>query len=226
MKNKEFVLQSSENIDCKPSNFLLLVSTVVFKITPGEEFKKNNLLAEVVHHTVTWLLSILILFFSRFFFLRTHKSQMSQRPGAQNCPRWPAKFTSNPEARNYFPRPGIFKRNMQIFFIAWVFLRFLLKAKLIRPVAGQGSLPEMCFSFLKRFRILYPFIPNMIQINQRFCNNWHCKDLTQKNSKSVTLILRSCIGIGMVLHKILDKALSSRHKWIKSIEGFAKKLKL
>ena len=35
----------------------------------------------------------------------------------------------------------------------------------------------------------------------------------------------SCIGIGMVLHKILDKALSSRHNWIKSIEGFAKKKK-
>ena len=32
--------------------------------------------------------------------------------------------------------------------------------------------------------------------------------------------------MGMVLRKILDKALSSRHKWIKSIEGFAKKLKL
>ena len=31
--------------------------------------------------------------------------------------------------------------------------------------------------------------------------------------------------MGMVLHKILDKALSSRHKWIKSIEGFKKKLK-
>ena len=29
--------------------------------------------------------------------------------------------------------------------------------------------------------------------------------------------------MGMVLHKILDKALLSRHKWIKSIEGFAKK---
>ena len=63
----------------------------------------------------------------------------------------------------------------------------------------------------------------MTQINQRLCNNWHCKDLTQKNSKSVTLILRSCTGIGMVLHKILDKALSSHHNWIKSIVGFAKK---
>ena len=92
----------------------------------------------------------------------------------------------------------------------------------IRPVAGQGSLPEMRFSFLKHFRILYPFISNTIQINQRLCNNWHCKDLKQKNSKSVTLILRSCTGIGMVLHKILDKALSSRHNLIKSIEGFAK----
>ena len=28
--------------------------------------------------------------------------------------------------------------------------------------------------------------------------------------------------MGMVLHKILDKALSSHHKWIKSIEGFMK----
>ena len=63
----------------------------------------------------------------------------------------------------------------------------------------------------------------MIQINQRFCNNWHCEDLTHKKSKSVTLILRSCTGIGMVLHKILDKALSPRHKWIKSTEGFATK---
>ena len=93
----------------------------------------------------------------------------------------------------------------------------------IRPVPGQGSSPEAHFSFLKHFRILYPFIPNTIQINQRLCNNWHCKDLTQKNSKSVTLILRSCTGIGMVLHKILDKALASCHNWIKSIEGFAKK---
>ena len=42
---------------------------------------------------------------------------------------------------------------------------------------------------------------------------------------SVTLILRSRTGIGMVLHKSLDKALSSRHNWIKSIEGFAKKKK-
>ena len=39
----------------------------------------------------------------------------------------------------------------------------------------------------------------------------------------VTVILRSCNGIGMVLHKLLDKALSSRHNWIKSIEGFGKK---
>ena len=96
---------------------------------------------------------------------------------------------------------------------------------IIRPVAGQGSSPEMRFSFLKHFRILYPFIPNTIQINQRLCNNWHCKDLTQKNSKPVTLILRSCTGIWMVLHKVLDKALSSSHNWIKSIEGFAKKKK-
>ena len=93
----------------------------------------------------------------------------------------------------------------------------------IRPVARQGSLPETRFYFLKHFRILYPFIPNTIQSNQRLCDNWHCKDLTQKNSKSVTLILMSCTGIGMVLHKILDKALSSRHNWIKSTEGFAKK---
>ena len=41
----------------------------------------------------------------------------------------------------------------------------------IRPVAGQASSPEMRFSFLKYFRILYPFIPNTIQINQRPCNN-------------------------------------------------------
>ena len=39
----------------------------------------------------------------------------------------------------------------------------------------------------------------------------------------MTLILRSCTWIGMVLHKILDKALSSHNNWIKSIEGFAKK---
>ena len=32
--------------------------------------------------------------------------------------------------------------------------------------------------------------------------------------------------MGMVLHKMLDKALSSLHKWKKSIEGFAKKMKL
>ena len=30
----------------------------------------------------------------------------------------------------------------------------------------------------------------------------------------------------MVLHKILDKALSSRHNWLKSIEGFAKKTEI
>ena len=83
----------------------------------------------------------------------------------------------------------------------------------IRPVAGQGSSPETRFPFLKHFRILYPFIPDTIQISKRLYNKCHCKDLTQKNSKSVTLILRSStgIGIGMVLHKILDKALSSRH---------------
>ena len=47
-----------------------------------------------------------------------------------------------------------------------------------------------------------------------------------KIQKSVTLTLRPCTGMGMLLHKILDKALSSHYKWIKSIEGFAKKLKL
>ena len=41
----------------------------------------------------------------------------------------------------------------------------------IKPVAGQGSSPETRFSFLKHFRIFYPFIPNTIQINQRLCNN-------------------------------------------------------
>ena len=65
-----------------------------------------------------------------------------------------------------------------------------------------------------------------IQINQRLCNNWHCKDLTQKNSKSVTLILRSCTEIGMVQQKSLDKALLSCHNWIKSTEGFAKKTEI
>ena len=102
-------------------------------------------------------------------------------------------------------------------------ISFINRWTSIRPVARQDSSPEMRFSFLKHFRILYPFLPNTIQINQRLCNNWQCKDITQKNSKSVTLILRSCTGIGMVLHKILDKALSSCHNWIKSIEGFAKK---
>ena len=76
----------------------------------------------------------------------------------------------------------------------------LLPASIIRPVAEQGSSPEMHCSFLKHFRILYPFIPNTVQINQRLCNNWHCKDLTKK--KSVSLILRSCTGLGMVLHKM------------------------
>ena len=42
---------------------------------------------------------------------------------------------------------------------------------IIRPVTGQGSSPETRFTFLKHFRILYPFIPNTIQINQRLCNN-------------------------------------------------------
>ena len=110
----------------------------------------------------------------------------------------------------------------------FVVLRLLLHQLkiIIRPVARQGSLPETRFSFLKHFRILYPFIPNTIQINQRLCNNWHCKDLTQKNSQSLSLILRSCTGIGMVLNKILDKALSSCHNWIKSIEVFAKETEI
>ena len=30
--------------------------------------------------------------------------------------------------------------------------------------------------------------------------------------------------MGVVLRKILDKALSSRHKWIKSINGFKKQV--
>ena len=71
---------------------------------------------------------------------------------------------------------------------------------LIRPVAGQGSSPETRCPFLKHFRILYPFILNTIQINQRLCNNWPCKDLTKK--KSVSLILRWCTGIGTVLRKM------------------------
>ena len=33
---------------------------------------------------------------------------------------------------------------------------------LIRPVARQGSSPETRFSFLKHFRIIYPFISNTI----------------------------------------------------------------
>ena len=36
-------------------------------------------------------------------------------------------------------------------------------------------------------------------------NRFYDRDL---DLKSVTLILRSCTGIGMILHKILDKALS------------------
>ena len=32
--------------------------------------------------------------------------------------------------------------------------------------------------------------------------------------------------MGMVVRKILDKALTSHHKWIKSIEGFAKKAEI
>ena len=35
-----------------------------------------------------------------------------------------------------------------------------------------------------------------------------------------------CHVLGWGLRKILDKAVSSRHKWIKSVEGLAKKLKL
>ena len=96
----------------------------------------------------------------------------------------------------------------------------------IRPVAGQESSSAIALFLSEAFRILYQFVPNMIQINQRLCKNWHCKDLTQKYSKSVTLTLRPCTGMGMVLRKILDKDLSSCHKWIKSIKGFAKKLKL
>ena len=49
--------------------------------------------------------------------------------------------------------------------------------------------------------------------------------INTKKSKSVTLTLRPCNGMGMVLCEMLDKVLSSRHKWIKSSEGFAKKLK-
>ena len=40
----------------------------------------------------------------------------------------------------------------------------------IRPVAGQES-SQLRFSFMKHFRTLYLFIPNMIQINQRLCRN-------------------------------------------------------
>ena len=98
-----------------------------------------------------------------------------------------------------------------------------LPASIIRPVTRQGSLPEMRFSFLKHFRILYSIIPNTIHINQRLCNNWNCKDLTQNNSKSVTLILRSCTGIWMVLHKILDKTLSSCHNWLNPLKALQKK---
>ena len=32
--------------------------------------------------------------------------------------------------------------------------------------------------------------------------------------------------MGMILHKLLDNALSSRHKWMKSIGGFAKKTEI
>ena len=59
---------------------------------------------------------------------------------------------------------------------------------LIRPVAGQGSSPETRFSFLKHFRFLYPFTPNTIQINQRLCNNWHCKDFLFYNLFIIQLI--------------------------------------
>ena len=33
-----------------------------------------------------------------------------EQPGARKCPGWPGKITSSPEARNYFPKPGIIQQ--------------------------------------------------------------------------------------------------------------------
>ena len=52
-----------------------------------------------------------------------------------------------------------------------------------------------------------------------FGNNEVLKTLMQ-SSKSMTLTLRSCMGVGMVLYKILDQYLSSHQTWTKSIKGF------
>ena len=48
------------------------------------------------------------------------------RPGAQKFPGWRGKNTSNPEARNHFPKPGIFqnKTNFLFFFVMGIFFFF------------------------------------------------------------------------------------------------------
>ena len=82
------------------------------------------------------------------------------------------------------------------------------------------------FSFPKHFRIVCLFMPNMNEIHQRLYKNWNCNNfkakLLHKNSKSVTLTLRSCTGMGMVPCKHLNQHLSPFQTWIKSIIGFAK----
>ena len=50
---------------------------------------------------------------------------------------------------------------------------------------------------------------------------WKLKHKLQyKNSKSVTLTSKSCMGLGIVLHKILDQHLSSYQTWKKYTTGF------
>ena len=54
----------------------------------------------------------------------------------------------------------------------------------------------------------------------RWAKNWNCKKLQYKNSKSVTLTLKSYTGFGIVLHKILDQRLSSCQTWNKYTTEF------
>ena len=83
-----------------------------------------NLPSETKHeaNTVSWQYTITSITYADAK-LAPDRAFVPGRPGARNFLGW--KTTSSPEARNYIPQPGIFKKIGQIFFILWVLLRII-----------------------------------------------------------------------------------------------------
>ena len=62
-------------------------------------------------------------------FARRCFREFTGRPGARKFPGWSDKISCSPEARNYFPKLGKFKKNSQIFLFSWVQLTQIYASK-------------------------------------------------------------------------------------------------